>query len=337
MANEVVTKEIAYYYPNPMWDKGDWVKNLILFFDGVALLVPEYMKDKPHILDPAIVAGLEQHNLLHMLQPETVVDATATAQLADAMREIIESGRLDSLPAESDFHELSMSRLGYFGNEDLATELFNELKKRGLAKETEDGKSIPMHPKVRSLVLVLLSQILRSYGPKMEAELSPVTDRPLAVAALSEMLSHKVIPTTGSVIAFDMSTVSVDVGSIPIDEVLSFRKENLAAYRRYSLSVRRFAQDLSKMGDAERADAFDLRQSELDDLSADLRSKARKAWKKPAAFAFSLTGAAVSLAAGHPLAAALSLSSAALGYTPASKPEMGAYSYLFRASERYPY
>jgi hypothetical protein len=171
----------------------------------------------------------------------------------------------------------------------------------------------------------------------MEAELSPVTDRPLAVAALSEMLSHKVIPTTGSVIAFDMSTVSVDVGSIPIDEVLSFRKENLAAYRRYLLSVRRFAQDLSKMGDTERSDAFDLRQSELDNLSADLRSKARKAWKKPATLAFSLTGAAVSLAAGHPLAAALSLSSAALGYAPASKPEMGAYSYLFRASERYPY
>jgi len=320
-----------------MWDRGDWVKNLILFFDGVALLVPKYLKEKPRILDPAVVAGLEQHNLLHMLQPETVVDETATAQLAGAMREIIECGRLDSLPAESEFHELSMSRLGYFGNEDLATELFKELKKRGLAKETEDGKSIPMHPKVRSLVLILLSQILRSYGPKMEAELSPVTDRPLAVAALSEMLSHKVIPTTGSVIAFDMSTVSVDVGSVPIDEVLSYRKENLAAYRRYSLSVRRFAQELSKMSDTERVDAFDLRQSELDDLSADLRKKARKAWKKPAALAFSLTGAAVSLAAGHPLAAALSLSSAALGYTPASKPEMGAYSYLFRASERYPY
>jgi hypothetical protein len=103
LANEVVTKEIAYYYPNPMWGRGDWIKNLILFFDGVALLVPEYMKDKPSIQDPAIVAGLEQHNLLHMLQPETVVDATATAQLAGAMREIIESGRLDSLPAESAF------------------------------------------------------------------------------------------------------------------------------------------------------------------------------------------------------------------------------------------
>jgi len=337
LANEVVTKEIAYYYPNPMWEVGDWVKNLILFFDGVALLVPEYMKDMPRMLDPAIVAGLQQHNLLHVLQPETVVDATATAQLAGAMREIIESGRLDSLDPESDFYELSMSRLGYFGNADLASALFKELKKRGLAKETEDGRSIPMHTNVRSLVLVLLSQILRSCGPKMGAELSPVTDRPRVVAALSEMLSQKVIATTGSVIAFDMSIVSVDVGSVPINEVLSFRRENLAAYRRYSLSIRRFAQELSKMSDSERVDAFDLRQSELNDLSADLRKRASKAWKKPAALALSLTGAAVSLAAGHPLAAALSLSSAALGYTPASKPEMGAYSYLFRASQRYPY
>jgi hypothetical protein len=230
-----------------------------------------------------------------------------------------------------------MSRLGYFGNESLATELFNELKKRGLARESEDGKSIPMHANVRSLVLVLLSQILRSYGSKMDAELSPVTDRPKVVSALAEMLAQKVLPSTGSVIAFDMATVSVDVGSIPIDEVLSFRKENLKAYRRYTLSVRRFAHELSKMDEAETNVAFDLRQAELDDLASDIRKKARKAWKKPAALAFSLTGAAVSLAAGHPLAAGLSLSAALLGYTPGAKPEMGAYSYLFRASERYPY
>jgi hypothetical protein len=119
--------------------------------------------------------------------------------------------------------------------------------------------------------------------------------------------------------------------------ILSFREENLRTYRRYALSVRRFAQELSKMTDAERNDAFELRLAELDDLGSDIRKKARKAWKKPATLALSLTGAAVSLAAGHPLAAGLSLSAALLGYTPASKPEMGAYSYLFRASERYPY
>jgi hypothetical protein len=31
--------EIVFYYPNPMWRSGNWIKNLILFFDGVGLLV----------------------------------------------------------------------------------------------------------------------------------------------------------------------------------------------------------------------------------------------------------------------------------------------------------
>lgn len=46
-------RELAFYYPGPVWNSGDWIKNLILFFDGIALLVPDYIKDKPDIVDPA--------------------------------------------------------------------------------------------------------------------------------------------------------------------------------------------------------------------------------------------------------------------------------------------
>ena len=193
-----------------------------------------------------------------------------------------------------------------------------------------------MHPQVRSLVLVLLSQIMRAYGPKMGARLSPVTDRPMMVNALAEMLAQKVIPTTGAVVTFDLATAAVDVGSVPIDEVLSFREENLTKHKRYMLSVREFAQELSRLTDVEREEAFELRQAELDDLANDLRKVARKAWRKPAGLALSLTGAAVSVAHGNALGAMLSMGSTILNFTPASKPDTGAYSYLFRASERYP-
>src|SRR5688572_9263575 len=103
--------EIAFYYPNPMWYSGDWVKSLILFFDGIGLLVPSYMKDRPEIADPAIVAGLREHGLLHVLEPETVVDAAATQRLASSMTDIITSGALDRLATEgTEFAELSYSR-----------------------------------------------------------------------------------------------------------------------------------------------------------------------------------------------------------------------------------
>ena len=95
------SKEVAFYYPGPVWRAGDWIKNLILFFDGIALLVPNYIKDKPHIVDPAIAAGLENEGLLHILEPERVVDKAATEKLAATMIEAIESSAFDQLAKDN--------------------------------------------------------------------------------------------------------------------------------------------------------------------------------------------------------------------------------------------
>jgi len=330
-------KELAFYYPNPMWTRGDWIKNLILFFDGVALLVPGYMRRRPEEIDPAIVAGLKQHNLLQIIKPEKAVDKFATEKLASALTDIISSGVLDGLAKEETaFHELSMSRLGYYGDNELARMIFDELKKRGLAKDSEDNVSIPMHPKVRSLVLVLLSQILRPYGNVINAKLSPATDMPKMVRALSELMVLPSDISSGHVIEFDLNTVGVDLAPFPIDEVLDYRAQNLAAHRRYMLSVRKFAIELSRMSPAEQKVTFELRQAELSDLASDLRKRSRKAWNKPASFALTLVGAAIS-AASSPVASALRAGAAAVGYEKSRRLDAGAYSYLFSASSRFGY
>ena len=279
------TREIAFYYPNPMWTYGDWIKNLILFFDGIALLVPDYMKERPEEIDRPIVVGLKEKGLLEIIEPERAVDKSATEKLAMAMTDIITSGILDELAKEETaFHELSMSRLGSYGDEGLYKMIFDELKMRGLAKESKDDVSIPMHPKVRSLVLVLLSQILRPYGSTINANLSPATDMDSMVRALSELLSLKIEPSSGSVIEFDLNTVTVDLSAVPFDEVLDFRKQNLDAHKRYMLSVRKFAMELSRMPEEEQKVAFEIRQTELDALASDLRNRGRKSWKRSASF-----------------------------------------------------
>ena len=43
---------------------------------------------------------------------------------------------------------------GFLRRRGAREDLFNELKARGLARESEDGVSIPMHPRVRVLVMV---------------------------------------------------------------------------------------------------------------------------------------------------------------------------------------
>lgn len=329
--------EVAFYYPNPFWSNGDWIKNLILFFDGVGLLVPDYMKDRVEGSDPAIVTGLREHGLLHVFEPEKLVDKSASTRLAEAMVDIIASGALDALAKDgSRFAELSYSRLGGYGDEGLAAMIRDELIQRGLARKSEDGKSIPMHPMIRSLVLVLLSQILREPGRALGFDLAPATDRPALVEALRELLSLPQSPSTGRVVAFDMTTVGVDVGPIPMDEVLAFRKEHLEQHRKYIRSVRLFVHQLSTMPPDGQALAFEQRQEELDDLASALRKLSRKAWKQPASFGLSMVGAGWTLATGNPIGAALAGAGALLRLGGSGKVETGAYSYLFNARSKYP-
>lgn len=70
-------RELAFYYLNPMWSYGNWIKNLALFFDGIALLVPDYMKDRPEELDRPIVVGLREKGLLEIIEPESFREASS--------------------------------------------------------------------------------------------------------------------------------------------------------------------------------------------------------------------------------------------------------------------
>jgi len=332
-------KELAFYYPGPVWQSGDWIKNLILFFDGIALLVPNYIKDKPDVVDPAIAAGLRKENLLYVLEPEKIVGKAATEKLAAAMSETIASGVLDPLTKEeTEFHELSYSRLGGFGDADLANSIFQALKAKGLARETKDGVSIPMHPMVRALVLVLLAQILRPHGEVLGAELSPATDRPQLIGALTELLSIGQAPSTGRVVASDLEAVGVDLGSVPFDEVLDFRRQHLKAHRSYARAVRKFVAELSQMPEKHRTKALNDRLEEIHDIASDLKSLSRKSWKRPASFGLGIAGAAWMLKTGDPIGALLAAGATAMGIADKpGVPETGAYSYIFRAASRYAY
>ena len=337
--------DVAFYYPGQYMHDLDWVKNIVCFFDGVTMLIPEYMSDHYSLDDHSIISALKDHGLFHVVRPEKVVDAAATEQLASAFVEIISSGRLDHLSARSDkdsqrssFGSLSMSRIGYHGDRDLAELIFRELKSRGLAKDSEDGVSIPMHQTVRALILVLLAQIIRPKGESMGLTLSPATDRWRLVDALTEVISSPDNPSASiaDVISFDMGMVGVNLGSIRMDEILDFRRQHYAQHRKYVVSVRRFARELSLMLPEERELVFEERQEELDDAARVLRRVNRVSWKRTISFGISLTGAAWTLHSGDPIAAAIAGASAVYGVVAGERSrsrEVGVYSYLMSAKD----
>ena len=326
--------EFAFYYPGQYWHDPDWIKNLVCFFDGVAILVPEYMPDVESFEDYPLAASLKEHGLLRIIRPEQVVDSHATAKLATAITGLIDSGALEPLLADrgnsTNFGSLSMSRLGFHGDRAIAEEILDRLKERGLADDSRDGVSVPMHGAVRAMILILLAQILRNAGDGMGITLSPATDRASLVNALTELITsgHGAgSPTSANVVAFDMATVGVDMSRVPMDELLDYRRQNYSQHRDYILMVRQFARELSLMESDERAARFEQREDELNDVAQKLRNSSRRAWKKPASLALSLVGAVWAGLTADPITGALAGASAIYGFS-ANDREAGVYSYL---------
>lgn len=189
-------KDLAFYYPGHIWHDTDQIKSMLLFFDGIGFLIPEYKKGEPERLDPVLAGPLREQNLLHYFVADEVIDSKTTKKLANTMADLISSGVLEPLASENTaFHSLSMSRLGFGGNREIAEELFHNLKELGLAKDSEDGSSIPMHPLVRYLVLVLLAQMIREPSRKKGFDLAPITDRGRVMQSLSEILNLPSCPS----------------------------------------------------------------------------------------------------------------------------------------------
>jgi hypothetical protein len=312
---------------------------MLLFFDGVGLLVPDYLAGKPTREDPSLAVPLQEKGLLHILEPETVLKRGDAETLATHLTDIIHAGLLDDLAKDGgEFHELSMSRLGYNADAGLGRMIFEELKARGLARESEDSYSIPMHHQVRNLVLVLLAQILQPKGPALGLNLLPATDRPQLVESLTELLSHPAAPSAGHVVSADLLTVGVDLSKVPLDEVLGFRGEHLREHRAYSTAVRSFVTEMSQLSEADRAKAMMERQKELEDLAADLRARHRSAWRKPASVVLGAAGAVWTVTTGDPFGALFAATSLLAGHERGNKAadQAGAFSFVFSAASRFP-
>jgi hypothetical protein len=336
---ESVPSEIAYYYPEPYWlaNEGSWIKSLLLFFDEIAILLPDYMRGRELVADPTVAGPLEDQHLLRVLEPEWFVDDVSTKKLTDLIAALIEAGAFDSLPRTGEYAALSMSRMGYMAVEEAADRVFRSLAERGLAKETEDGVSIRMHPGVRTVYLIILAQLAREAGARHGLDLHPASNWVGIDDALRTFLELPPMPTRGHIVAFDLQVVSVDLDQVPLDEVLQFRNENREAHRKYMDDLRSFARDLSLLNDADRQRALRDRRDDLRDQARALHRLSRQAWKSPSrvsGFALGLTGAAYAAATGSLVPGVIGALTAALSMLP-DPPNVSTYSYLFQAARQF--
>ena len=334
--------DVAYYYPQPYWGMGEggWVKSLLLFFDKVSILLPDYMYGQHHLADPVLAEPLEDLGLLEVLEPKRWIDQDMANKLAEAVNGLLADGVFDELPRDVDFHELSRSRMSYGVDFDLAESLVSELRAKGLAKPSEDGVSIPLHPTVRTAILVILSQLARSAGNKQNLSVHPATNDRHAFQDLIDTLSRDRMPSRDTVIAFDLEPVSLDLESVPLDDVLQFRAEYQAAHQAYMRDLRGFMAELADIDRGEKREALLLqRRQEIADAAHELQRSTRKALGgNLPSWSLGIAGCVWSASTGDPFGvvlAALGLASGILGSNTADSNRVAAYSYLFQVQHTF--
>ena len=332
-------KDTAYYYPAPYWlaGEGDWIKSLLLFFDEVAILLPDYMRGRQRDADPSLAGPLEEQGLLRVLEPNEWIDAEVVEKLAEIMTDLLAEGVFDGLPEADYFAELSQSRIGYGADVDLAEFLVDEFRLRGLARGSEDGVSIPLHPTVRTTILVILGQLARYPGLRRGMAVHPATNLAKAATDLLDALSRESMPSCEGVVRLDLEPVTLDLSTVPLEEVLQLREDQGDAHKAYMHSLQGFLVELGRISDpAERKSVLQERSQEIADLAHDnRRSVGRLVGKSLASWSMGIAGAVWAFKAGDVLGATLGALGLGSGLVPGSAGTAGAYSYLFAVTSAF--
>lgn len=330
--------DVAYIYPAPYWSlsEHDWIKSLLLFFDEVAILLPDYMYGRHHVADPSLAEPLEERGMLRVLEPNDWIDEQARVDLVRSMAGLIDSGAFDELDRTAHFEELSQSRAGYNVDIAVADDLVNTLLEMGLARPTADGASVPMHPVVRSTMLVLLGQLARGIGLRRNLAIHPTTAQAGAVRDLERFLLTDSPPSAGRVVTLDCEPVGLNMGPVPLDEMLDFRTEHLPAYKAYMTSLRGF---MAEIGDAPASDRDALlltRRDEIADSARALQRSSRSQLRKNlGSVGLGISGAAWSAAAGDVVGVVLGAGALLAGLGGTRPQDINAYTYLFEASSKF--
>jgi hypothetical protein len=350
----------AYFYSAWIWPEQsvDWMKSLLLFFDGFALSLPDEIAMHLIDRDPVLAGPLHEMGLMKNFQPDDWLDTISAEQLCAAIEQYVIAAEWDeykAFPMIGNFHWGE-------GVAPAAADILTDLMhKRGLIRTTNEyGRElILMQPAIRSLILTLYALTLTSTvhkKSKTRLSIDPVTDvaemasefvdplRPqhnreyIHNTDIYERRAGPLVPAfQSSIIAGDLSSAlakfkvgDFDLSAVPLDEILDFKAQYGAHYRAYAKNVRDFGRMLNESSSDLTRLKLQERFEEINDQADALTRRTRTAFRRKAsAAALSFAGATWSLSTGNPIGAALSALATAISLI-RDPLTITPYSYLFQ-------
>jgi len=321
--------EFAHYYGDWIWEEKliDWVKSLLLFFDGIALALPEATAERLIGCDPVLAQPLSELGLLRNYWPE--VSAQIHLDLPAGYKEYFErmAEISDRLPEGGTLSESDLRSLNAAVTVPEVRDAIEDFGRRVSHAKQRFGND-PAH--MRALAIAAISRFL-VHGIT-DVAIQPVIDNEDGASFVAAIVdSHD--EGSAKIMTGDLRHVGIDLATVPLDEVLDFRRQHGSDYRAYSRQVRQFVLELSLQSSADQTTALSERCAELDDWAEELRSVGRVAFKHQAvSLGFGLAGAAWTLVHGDAWAATFAAGAAAASLSaPNSEPIGAAYTYILQA------
>jgi hypothetical protein len=352
--------DLGYYYSDWIWGERsiNFMKSMLLFFDGLALALPSHLAAEVIDRDPVLAAPLAEKELLVNFDPVSTLDANAAERLATTLTEVVERFPMHLLTPGAFI--LTDTHWGQGSAQRGVVEAFERaLAERGLISPKGSDGLYTIQSDMRFLILTMFAQSLRVQLGDRGIVLHPATDSAADAERIDWILYHylralpnderhelalnaagfgRLLPYVDRMnplhLAADLDGVGADLSAVPLDEVLSFRAENGHHYRAYARALREFLASLAQASPAERLRINQEREAEIQDEVMALRRISRTAFGTRMATLFlSLAGAAWTLHTGDPIGAMIAGSAAGLQAAPTPGQTVTAYSYLLRARD----
>lgn len=331
-------QEFAYYYPEPYWHGGrasEWVKSILLFFDGVATLTPGGSAYRAIQADESLAVPLLESGLLRQIEPRELIDHQAIVTLADIVIKYVEDNNVRNDDGPESFIPISTTRMGFHASTEVSHRLYLNLQDRGLVGPVV-GSGLFLNREIRELVLCLWSQILRRPGRDLGLDLMPISDNGAYLQSLARTLGAARPDSPSMVVELDLEEVSIDLTNVPLDEILDFRRQHGSKYRAYRRDLNKQVAILSTLDEEQRTIQLRDRREELRDKANDLNRGLRIAFtpKSLGAFAMGMIGTALGIVSHNFAAAGVAAVSATWGLTKEAD-TAGSFSYLFEAERKW--
>jgi hypothetical protein len=303
-------RKLALYFPGRVWTPSLPVRNLVLFFDGIAVLNPPYQRE---LFDASPLAEeLRREGLLEVFTPVDLYDEMVVNGMADFLRQVMAGPdvRMLAVPADppADLYVVTdVGRAGALGSaSDHLWEPLKELQQMNLTRPASEPGKVVMHRDLRVAILTHAAYLIGAKGSRGGTALRPVTDLSFSASdgasGINPADPGHFVSALLAAAADDLAMVGVDEAAListPLRDLKRYREQNKVAYDAYVASLQEYVQVIFAAPDAiSEAAERDRRRAELASASEGVRAVNRSRWNAKLIFMLSALTVAIPPIAG---------------------------------------